>query len=101
MPTSFTGGAPQGRQRCVGRTTFARPSVLLPGPFGNRLNLNGRCLTNNPVKSLKWAAVNPIVRVENRLRSGGATPTRTKQTTPFGKHFYSLPRISTRVPARN
>jgi hypothetical protein len=55
-------------------TTFAEPSVLFPGPFGNKLNLNGRCLTNNPVKNLQWAVANPIVRVENRLRSGGATP---------------------------
>ena len=50
------------------RTTFAEPSVLFPGPFGNKLNLDGRCLPNNPVKNLNWAALHPIAASQNRLR---------------------------------
>src|SRR6267142_2432254 len=83
------------------RTTFAGPPVLLPGPFGYSPTLGLQLPPNNPVKNLQWAAVIPMTAVENRLRSRGTPLMRTKQSTLFGKHFYSLPRISTRVPARN
>src|SRR5882762_4527505 len=83
------------------RTTFAGPSVLLPGPFGYSPTLNLERSGDNPGKNLQWAAVIPMTAVENRLRLGGAPLMRTKQSAAFGKHFYSLPRISTRVPARN
>ena len=83
------------------RTTFAGPSVLFPGPFGYSPTLGLQLPPNNPVKNLQWAAVIPMTAAENRLRSRGAPLMRTKPSVPFGKHFYSLPRISTRVPARH
>jgi len=88
----------------VGEDYF-RPGrrFLLPGPFGYSPTLGPQLPPNNPVKNLQWAAVIPMTAVEKPITAGWRTPDadEAKNHGHSGKHFYSLPRISTRVPARH
>jgi hypothetical protein len=84
----------------VGKDCFRGPSVLFPGPFGNSPTLNLEVGGNNPGKNLQWAVVIPTTQLQTDYGELRQNPTPQPQMALCGKHFYSLPRISSQASSR-